>query len=80
MNAQSLVAPTEQAGSTLAGEGDRSSVTILKLRYALEHRPGVLATLLFGLQHVLIMFAAMIAPPLVIGQLLDLAADLAPPC
>ena len=70
------VAPTEQAGSTLAGEGDRSSVTILKLRYALEHRPGVLATLLFGLQHVLIMFAAMIAPPLVIGQLLDLAADL----
>ena len=25
------VAPTEQAGSTLAGEGDRSSVTILKL-------------------------------------------------
>ena len=43
-----FVAPTEQAGSTLAGEGDRSSVTILKLRYALEHRPGVLATLLFG--------------------------------
>src|ERR1041385_5287489 len=70
------VAPTEHAGSMMAGEGDRSGVTILTRRCALEGRPGILATLLFGLQHVLIMFAAIIAPPLVIGQLLDLSGDL----
>ncbi len=70
------VAPSEHAGSMLAREGDRSGLTIFKLRYALEDKPGVLATLLFGLQHVLVMFAAMIAPPLVIGQLLDLPGNL----
>ena len=60
----------------MAGEGDRSGISILTLRYGLEDRPGIFATFLFGLQHVLIMFAAMIAPPLVIGQLLDLPGDL----
>src|SRR5690349_14937012 len=69
------VTPAEQAGSVMAGEGEQSGVAILKLRYALEDKPGALATALFGLQHVLIMFVAMIAAPLVIGQLLDLPAD-----
>jgi len=63
------VAPTEHAGSMMAGEGERGGVTIFKLRYALEDKPGVLATALFGLQHVLVMFTGMIAAPLVIGQL-----------
>ena len=53
----------------MAGEGDRSGISILTLRYGLEDRPGIFATFLFGLQHVLIMFAAMIAPPLVTCQL-----------
>src|SRR6478672_5434856 len=70
------VTPTEQAGSMMAGEGERGGVTILKLRYALEDKPGALATALFGLQHVLVMFTGMIAAPLVIGQLLDLPPDL----
>ena len=62
------VTPTEQAGSVMAAEGDRSGVTILKLRYALEDKPGAVATALFGVQHVLVMFTGMIAAPLVIGQ------------
>ena len=69
------VTPAEQTGSMMAGEGAPSGVPILKLRYALEDKPGALATTLFGLQHVLVMFVAMIAAPLVIGQLLDLPAD-----
>jgi Permease family len=74
--AMTSVTPTEQAGSLMAGEGERRGLPILKLRYALEDKPGALATALFGLQHVLVMFAAMIAAPLVIGQLLDLPPDL----
>ena len=35
----------------MAAEGDRSGVTILKLRYALEDKPGAVATALFGVQH-----------------------------
>jgi xanthine/uracil permease len=70
------VTPTEQAGSVMAAEGDRSGVTILKLRYALEDKPGAVATALFGVQHVLVMFTGMIAAPLVIGQLLDLPPEL----
>ena len=60
----------------MAAEGDRSGVTILKLRYALEDKPGAVATALFGVQHVLVMFTGMIAAPLVIGQLLDLPPEL----
>ena len=51
-------------------------MTILKLRYALEDKPGAVATALFGVQHVLVMFTGMIAAPLVIGQLLDLPPEL----
>ncbi len=72
----SSVTPGDQVGSALAAEGGRTGVTILKLRYALEDKPGALASALFGLQHVLVMFTAMIAAPLVIGQLLNLPPDL----
>jgi xanthine permease len=57
-----------------AGSG-RAGVTVLDLRYGLEDWPGPVPSVLFGLQHVLIMFTAMIAAPLVIGQLLNLAPD-----
>jgi uric acid transporter len=52
------------------------SASILQLRYGLEDKPAPFAAILFGLQHVLVMFTAMIAAPLVIGQLLNLPADL----
>lgn len=67
---------TEQVGDALANEGGRAGVTILDLRYALEDKPAPLPAVLFGLQHVLIMFTAMIAAPLVIGQLLNLSPAL----
>jgi uracil-xanthine permease len=73
----SLPATEDRVGQTLAGEGvHRAGVNILALRYGLEDRPGLLPSVLFGLQHVLVMFTAMIASPLVIGQLLNLSPEL----
>jgi uric acid transporter len=69
-------APTERVAEALAGEGARAGVTILELRYGLEDKPRPLPAVLFALQHVLVMFTAMIASPLVIGQLLNLAPEL----
>jgi uracil-xanthine permease len=67
----------EKVGSALSGEGiTRTGVNILNLRYGLEDKPGAVPTMLFGLQHVLVMFTAMIAAPLVIGQLLNLSPEL----
>jgi uracil-xanthine permease len=67
----------ERVGSALSGEGVAASgVDILNLRYGLEDKPGAVPTVLFGLQHVLVMFTAMIAAPLVIGQLLNLSPEL----
>src|SRR5690348_900496 len=65
----------EKVGAALAQESGRAGVTILDLRYGLEDRPAPVASFLFGLQHVLIMFTAMIVSPLVIGQLLNLPPD-----
>jgi hypothetical protein len=66
---------SEKIGGALAKDGDRAGVTALDLRYRLEDKPTPVASLLFGLQHVLIMFTAMIVSPLVIGQLLNLPAE-----
>jgi Permease family len=63
-------------GTALAQEGVRAGVTMLELRYGLEDKPGLVQAVLFGLQHVLVMFTAMIASPLVIGQLLNLSPEL----
>jgi len=63
-------------GAALAQESARAGVTMLDLRYGLEDKPGPVPTVLFGLQHVLVMFTAMIASPLVIGQLLNLSPEL----
>jgi uric acid transporter len=77
MERQSLpVEASECVGEAPAGEGARAGVTVLKLRYGLEDKPGPLASVLFALQHVLVMFTAMIASPLVIGQMLNLAPEL----
>ncbi len=67
---------SEDIGRALAGEGSRAGGTILELRYRLEDKPATVPSLLFGLQHVLIMFTAMIAAPLVIGQQLNLPPDM----
>jgi uric acid transporter len=68
----------DRVGSMLAKEGAPAgaNLLVLSLRYGLEDRPPPITSFLFGLQHVLIMFTAMIASPLVIGDLLNLSPDL----
>lgn len=76
---ESMASPTvdDRVGRGLAEEGTgRAGVSILNLRYGLEDKPGPVPAVLFGLQHVLVMFTAMIAAPLVIGQLLNLSPEL----
>src|ERR1700692_4038398 len=74
-----MASPTvdDRVGRVLVEEGTgRAGVSILNLRYGLEDKPGPVPAVLFGLQHVLVMFTAMIAAPLVIGQLLNLTPEL----
>ena len=68
----------DRVGSMLAEEGAPAGPNLLglSLRYRLEDKPPPIASFLFGLQHVLIMFTAMIASPLVMGGLLNLSPDL----
>jgi uric acid transporter len=63
-------------GQLLAEEGRGPQAHTITLRYGLEDKPSPTAAILFGAQHVLIMFSAMVASPLVIGQLLNLPAEL----
>jgi xanthine permease XanP len=42
------------------------------LIYGIEDRPGVARTVVLGLQHVLVMFTAMIGSPLAIARALEL--------
>jgi uracil-xanthine permease len=65
-----------KVGEILASEGGGGSKDILELRYGVEDRPPTLPSLLFGLQHVLIMFSNMMVTPLVLGQTLDLSPEL----
>jgi uric acid transporter len=50
-------------------EGERG---FAKLDYQLEDFPGLIKTLLFGIQHVLVMFTAMVGGPLIVARLLNL--------
>jgi NCS2 family nucleobase:cation symporter-2 len=61
----------------LVEEGAPAGTNLLvqSLRYTLEDRPPPITSFLFGVQHVLIMFTAMIASPLVIGGMLNLPPD-----
>jgi uracil-xanthine permease len=67
----------DRIGSMLAEESAPAgaNLLVLSLRYRLEDRPSPITSFLFGLQHVLIMFTAMIASPLVIGGMLNLPPD-----
>jgi uric acid transporter len=48
---------------------------LLRLRYGIEDKPPPILLALFGLQHVLVMFVAMVASPLAVGQLLNLPQE-----
>lgn len=64
----------ESVGRLLAEGGGIPGATAL--RYDLEEKPPLIEAVLYGAQHVLIMFSAMVASPLVIGQLLNLPVEL----
>src|SRR3954449_11786057 len=64
-----------KVGNALAEEAP-GAADVLTLRYGVEDKPPAGRAVLYGLQHVLIMFSAMVASPLVIGQLLNLSPDL----
>lgn len=56
-----------------AGHGsDRGFV---KLDFELNDYPGPVKTALFGIQHVLVMFTAMVGGPLIVGRLLNLSEE-----
>src|ERR1700694_1022470 len=46
-----------------------------KLDFELNDYPGPLKTALFGIQHVLVMFTAMVGGPLIVGRLLNLPEE-----
>jgi NCS2 family nucleobase:cation symporter-2 len=60
------------AAKTLADENLTASPILI--RYGVEDRPSPPATVLFAIQHVMIMFGAMLASPLAISQLLNFDA------
>ena len=49
--------------------------SFVKLELEIDDYPGVTKTALFGLQHVLVMFTAMVGGPLIVARLLDLPPD-----
>jgi uric acid transporter len=65
-----------RVGELLAEDGNARGVDALQLQYNLDDVPPAIPLVLFGAQHVLIMFSAMVASPLVIGQLLGLSPAL----
>ncbi|WP_375459731.1 uracil-xanthine permease family protein [uncultured Enterovirga sp.] len=69
-------ARAETAGRLMAEGEHVGGALVVPMRFGLEDRPGPTESVLFGLQHVLIMFTAMIASPLIIGQTLDLPPGL----
>jgi uric acid transporter len=65
----------QKVGSALA-EAESLPDLGLTMRYGVDDTPRPIPAALFALQHVLIMFSAMIASPLIIGQLLGLSPEL----
>ena len=55
--------------------GHGSDRGFVKLDYELNDYPGAVKTALFGIQHVLVMFTAMVGGPLIVGRILNLSDD-----
>lgn len=56
-------------------ESFRPDPAQFKLDYSIDEFPGLAKSLLFGMQHVLVMFTAMVGAPLIVTRLLNLPAD-----
>src|SRR5258706_3790971 len=71
MSAQATVT-AEPAAS---GQADHGEHGFVKLDYKLNDYPGPVKTALFGIQHVLVMFTAMVGGPLIVARLLNLSDE-----
>jgi len=69
---QTIANPALPAEPQVADHGDRGFV---KLDYQLHDYPGPVKTALFGIQHVLVMFTAMVGGPLIVARLLNLSDE-----
>lgn len=67
------VAAHDQPAPAAHGAPDVRGFTKLELQ--LNDYPGPVRTALFGIQHVLVMFTAMVGGPLIVARLLELPAD-----
>jgi uric acid transporter len=70
-----MVATAEQTVRSDASPDAKPTHDLLRLRYGIEDKPPPAQLVLFGLQHVLVMFVAMVASPLAVGQLLNLPPE-----
>ncbi len=68
MSAHAPVAGAPEA----VGHADHGDRGFAKLDYQLNDYPGPVKTTLFGIQHVLVMFTAMVGGPLIVARLLNL--------
>ena len=61
---------------SLAQENQEAqSTSVTNLQYGLEDNPGLTKTILLGLQHVLVMFTAVIGMPLIVGQAMGFSPE-----
>ena len=73
--AAEAVAETEIADATPDSGAHGAERGFAKLDFELNDYPGVVKTSLFGIQHVLVMFTAMVGGPLIVGRLLNLPEE-----
>jgi uracil-xanthine permease len=57
------------------GSDAHSEHTLVQLDYSIDEFPGLLKSILFGMQHVLVMFTAMVGAPLIVARLLNLSPE-----
>lgn len=72
MSAQPGTIPAQEHAAQGGHGGDRG---FAKLDFELNDYPGPVKTALFGIQHVLVMFTAMVGGPLIVGRLLNLSEE-----
>lgn len=72
MSAQPGAIPAQEHVVHGSHGGDRG---FAKLDFELNDYPGPVKTALFGIQHVLVMFTAMVGGPLIVGRLLNLPEE-----
>src|SRR5215813_14461466 len=72
---QTIVHPAPAAEPQAADHADHGDRGFVKLDYQLHDYPGPVKTALFGIQHVLVMFTAMVGGPLIVARLLNLPPE-----